>query len=42
MSARAAQSGQSFAELWSLGEYCHLVMLWRATREERELYETNS
>ena len=25
-----------------LGEYCHLVTLWRATREERELYEANS
>jgi hypothetical protein len=22
-----------------LGEYYHLVTLWRATREERELYE---
>jgi uncharacterized DUF497 family protein len=26
----------------NLGEYCHLVTLWRATREERELYEANS
>ena len=26
----------------SLGEYCHLVTLWRSTREERELYEANS
>ena len=25
-----------------LGENCHLVTLWRATREERELYEANS
>ncbi len=25
-----------------LGEYCHLVTLWRSTREERELYEANS
>lgn len=25
-----------------LGEYYHLVTLWRATREERELYEANS
>jgi uncharacterized DUF497 family protein len=24
-----------------LGEYYHLVTLWRATREERELYEAN-
>lgn len=24
------------------GEYYHLVTLWRATREERELYEKNS
>jgi len=24
------------------GEYCHLVTLWRSTREERELYEANS
>jgi uncharacterized DUF497 family protein len=24
------------------GEYCHLVTLWRSTREERELYETNA
>jgi len=26
----------------NLGEYCHMVTLWRATREERELYEANS
>ncbi|MGD0499946.1 MAG: BrnT family toxin [Bryobacteraceae bacterium] len=26
----------------NLGEYCHLVTLWRSTREERELYEANS
>jgi uncharacterized DUF497 family protein len=26
----------------SLGGYCHLVTLWRSTREERELYEANS
>jgi len=25
-----------------LGEYCHLVTLWRSTREEKELYEENS
>jgi len=25
-----------------LGEYWRLVTLWRATREERELYEENS
>jgi uncharacterized DUF497 family protein len=25
-----------------VGEYCHLVTLWRSTREERELYEANS
>jgi uncharacterized DUF497 family protein len=25
-----------------LGEYRHLVTLWRSTREERELYEANS
>lgn len=25
----------------SLGEYYHFVTLWRATREERELYEAN-
>ncbi len=24
------------------GEYCHLVTLWRSTREEQELYEANS
>jgi uncharacterized DUF497 family protein len=24
------------------GEYLHLVTLWRATREERNLYEENS
>lgn len=24
-----------------LGEYYHFVTLWSATREERELYETN-
>ena len=24
------------------GEYCHLVTLWKSTREERELYEKNS
>ncbi len=24
------------------GEYCHLVTLWRATKEERRLYEENS
>ena len=24
-----------------LGEYYHFVTLWRATREERELYEAN-
>ena len=24
------------------GEYCHLVTLWRSTREERELYEEHS
>ena len=24
-----------------LGEYYHLVTLWRATRQERELYEAN-
>ena len=24
------------------GEYCHLVTLWRSTREERRLYEDNS
>ena len=23
-------------------QYCHLVTLWRSTREERELYEANS
>ena len=26
----------------NLDEYCHLVTLWRSTREERELYEANS
>ena len=26
----------------TLGEYCHLVTLWRSTREERESYEANS
>ena len=26
----------------NFGEYCHLVTLWRSTREERELYEANS
>ena len=26
----------------SQGTYYHLVTLWRATREERELYEANS
>lgn len=25
-----------------LGEYFHLVTLWRATKEERELYEANT
>jgi uncharacterized DUF497 family protein len=25
----------------NLGEYCHLVTLWRSTQEERELYEAN-
>jgi uncharacterized DUF497 family protein len=25
-----------------LGQYCHLVTLWRSTREERQLYEANS
>jgi uncharacterized DUF497 family protein len=25
-----------------LGEYVHLVTLWRSTREERKLYEANS
>ncbi len=24
------------------GEFCHLVTLWPATKEERELYEANS
>jgi uncharacterized DUF497 family protein len=24
------------------GEYCHLVTLWKATREERRLYEEHS
>ena len=24
------------------GEYCHLVTLWKSTREERSLYEENS
>jgi uncharacterized DUF497 family protein len=24
------------------GEYCHLVTLWKSTREERALYEKNS
>jgi uncharacterized DUF497 family protein len=24
------------------GEYCHLVTLWKSTREERELYESSS
>jgi uncharacterized DUF497 family protein len=24
------------------GEFCHLVTLWRSTREERELYAENS
>ena len=24
------------------GEYCHLVTLWKSTREERILYEENS
>lgn len=24
------------------GEYCHLVTLWKATKEERELYEKDS
>lgn len=24
------------------GEYCHLVTLWKATKEERQLYEQNS
>ena len=23
------------------GEYCHLVTLWKATREEQKLYEEN-
>lgn len=23
------------------GEYCHLVTLWKATQEERQLYEEN-
>ena len=23
------------------GEYCHLVTLWKATKEERQLYEAN-
>jgi uncharacterized DUF497 family protein len=26
----------------TFGQYCHLVTLWRSTREERELYEANS
>jgi len=26
----------------NLGEYCHLVTLWRSTREERKSYEANS
>ena len=26
----------------NLGEYCHMVTLWRSTWEERELYEANS
>lgn len=26
----------------NFGEYCHLVTLWRATREEQKLYEANS
>ena len=26
----------------NLGDYCHLVTLWRSTRKERELYEANS
>ena len=25
-----------------VGEYCHLVTLWRSTREEQDLYEANS
>jgi uncharacterized DUF497 family protein len=25
-----------------VGEYCHLVTLWKSTREERKLYEKNS
>ncbi len=29
-------------EIFTLGHYCHLVTLWRSTREERELYEANS
>jgi len=24
------------------GEYCHLVTLWKATKEERQLYEKNA
>ena len=24
------------------GEYCHLVTLWKATRQEQELYEEHS
>ena len=24
------------------GEYCHLVTLWKATKQERQLYEENS
>ena len=24
------------------GEYCHLITLWRATKEERQLYEDHS
>jgi uncharacterized protein len=39
--------GKLYARVYELredkaGEYCHLVTtLWRATREERELYERN-
>jgi len=25
-----------------VGEFCHLVTLWKATREEQQLYEKNS
>ena len=39
-------SGRLYSVIFEIGEdtdgeYCHLITLWKATKEERKLYEEN-